>query len=83
MRKPVRRYVAIYDQHTDELVGEVELRDQSLSWVQELFGLATDDPAYDCYPIDVTTLPALLPLLPDGTIVCLDRFTYMIECVGA
>jgi hypothetical protein len=83
MPQPVRRYVAVYDQHTDELVNEIDLLDQSLSWIQELFGLATDNPAHDCYPIDATALHAVLQRLPDGTAMDLDRFAYMVECVGA
>jgi len=82
MLQPVRRYVAVYDQHSDELVGEIELLDQSASWIQELFGLTTDNPAYDCYPIDATTLPAVLRRLPEGTGMDVDSFVYMVECVG-
>ena len=47
----VRRFVSEFDNDSDELVADHELRDFDLPTFQREFGVSSDNPMFDCYPI--------------------------------
>ncbi|AAQ60538.1 DUF7683 domain-containing protein [Chromobacterium violaceum] len=60
----IKRYVSVYNENTDELVGEFPVSsDQALTVLISLYGDQVNDPEfYAEYPIDGTVAAGLLRL---------------------
>lgn len=80
MTGSVRRFISYFDKRTELIAGEIPLVDPSPDWIRELFGLPPDDPAYDCYPVNVDNLQFVATKIADGALINLDAYDYFIDC---
>jgi hypothetical protein len=48
----IQRVVRGFEKEGDKLVEEIPLDGADISILQELFGVPSDNPMYDCYPIE-------------------------------
>ncbi len=71
------RVIRYFDKVDESYVDEVQLLEISLVLLQELFGLAKDNPMYDSYPIDETQ-ENILKKYSDINFD-FDRFEYFLE----
>ena len=76
----VHRFVACYDNATDEHLFDVALRDQSSGWICQLFDLPAGHPAYDCYPINKSMVSDVLSRTERPIHFDFTSRSYMIEC---
>ena len=74
----VVRVLSYFDKHGDDLVGEYRLVDIDLPALQALFGVETEDPMYDAWPVG----PAEMAVLRDHIAGEIDqeRYDYFLEC---
>ncbi len=76
----MHRYVACYDNTTDEHVYSVSLRGQSSEWICRLFGLPSGHPAFDCYPINESMVADVIERSERVIEFDFASYSYMIEC---
>jgi hypothetical protein len=60
MNLPVTRWIRAYSNKTDELVFERQVAlDWTLAQLQELVAEPSDNPLFDCWPLNIHQLTAL------------------------
>lgn len=76
----VRRYITVFSNETEELVGEVDLTSFSLKDFQKEFNEKdANNPMYDCYIIYDQNLPFLTPFLAQGVQWDFNNYAYFLE----
>jgi len=64
----------------ERLAGEVRLQGVTLAELQKLFGVPSDNPMYDCWPVTQEHAQVLQEYV--ATQIDLRRFTYFVEADG-
>ncbi len=72
------RSLTWFDKRTDEWVGEVRLRGVTLRQLQKLFGVAAENPMYDCFKIERKHVPTIEKWA--SVPITLNKFDYFVEC---
>jgi hypothetical protein len=73
----VTRWLRWFELHGATLVGEVPLVRPSLRELQAIFGVATDDPMFDSYPVGPQNVRSVQQLVAER--IDLSRFAYFVE----
>ena len=47
----IKRVIYCFDKKSEKLIKEIELKDISLTILQEIFGINSNNPMFDCYQI--------------------------------
>lgn len=75
----VNRVLRWFEKEGDDLVGEKIINNISLEYLQKLFGINSENPMYDCYPVEsaeqINYLQNLLNFELDTK-----SYDYFIEC---
>ena len=75
----VNRVLRWFEKEGDELIGEKKIDNISLEYLQKLFGIDSENPMYDCYPVEsaeqINYLQNLLKFELDTK-----SYDYFIEC---
>ena len=60
----ILRTIAVFELHCDARIGDVHISSEEFELIREMLGYSSQDPMYDCYPLD-SQLPQILKLLGD------------------
>jgi hypothetical protein len=78
MEQTITRVLAYYPKGGDTLAGEDRLAGVGLDELRGIFGIAGDDPMYDCYPIGPGEAAELQRFVDRP--IDLTRYDYFVEC---
>jgi len=75
----IKRVLRWYQKNPgDELVGEAEMQEVSLTDLQKLFEIQLDDPMYECYPVTQKHIEYLRQHIDAE--IDITKHDYFVEC---
>lgn len=75
----VNRVLRWFEKEGDELIGEKKIDNISLESLQKLFGIDSENPMYDCYPVESAEQINYLQNLVNFDLD-IESYDYFIEC---
>jgi hypothetical protein len=74
----ISRTLSYYRKKSDSPAGEYPLTNVTMESLRTLFGVSSDNPMFDVYPVGPEQVPLLQEVLRRP--LDLDRYDYFVEC---